>query len=49
MTIQQQYITQWHDGFVNYVGSLLGVIARLVTRPKEMRLQALHIPIIENL
>lgn len=24
---QQQYIAHWHDGFVNYVGSLLGVFA----------------------
>lgn len=34
MTVQQQYIAQWHDGFVSYVGSLLGVITGLVTRPE---------------
>lgn len=34
MTAQQRYIVQWHDGFVSYVGSLLGVIAGLVTRPE---------------
>lgn len=34
MTPQQQYIAQWHDWFVSYVGSLLGVIAGLVTRPE---------------
>lgn len=33
-TSQQQYIAQWHDGFVSYVGSLLGVITGLVTRPE---------------
>ena len=36
-TSQQQYIAQWHDGFVSYVGSLLGVIAGLVTRPEATR------------
>ncbi len=34
MTPQQQYIAHWHDSFVNYIGSLLGVIAGLVTRPE---------------
>ena len=34
MTPQQQYIAQWHDSFVSYVGSLLGVIAGLVVRPE---------------
>lgn len=37
MTPQQQYISQWHDGFVSYVGSLLGVIAGLVTRSEATR------------
>lgn len=37
MTPQQQYIAQRHDGFVSYVGSLLGVIAGLVTRPETTR------------
>ncbi|MBQ9293936.1 MAG: hypothetical protein IJ219_03300 [Bacteroidaceae bacterium] len=36
-TFQQQYIAQWHDGFMSYVGSLLGVIAGLVTRPEATR------------
>ena len=37
ITPQQQYIAQRHDGFVSYVGSLLGVIAGLVTRPETTR------------
>lgn len=36
-TSQQQYIAQWHDGFVSYVGTLLGVIAELETRPEATR------------
>ena len=36
-TSQQHYIAQWHDGFVSYVGSLLGVIAGLETRPEATR------------
>ena len=31
-TPQQQYITHWHDSFVDYIGSLLGVVARLMAR-----------------
>ena len=30
---QQQYITNWHDSFVDYIGSLLGVVAGLMARP----------------
>lgn len=33
VTPQQQYISTWHDNFVNYIKSLLGVIAGLLTRP----------------
>lgn len=29
---QQQYIDQWHDSFVYYIGSLFGVITELMTR-----------------
>lgn len=29
---QQQYIIHWHDSFVDYIGSLLGVVARLMAR-----------------
>lgn len=29
---QQQYIANWHDNFVNYIGSLLGVVAGLMAR-----------------
>ena len=36
-THQHQYLTNWHDSFVSYVGSLLGVIAGLVTRPETTR------------
>lgn len=35
MSLKQQYIAQWHDGFVSYIESLLGVIAVLVARPEE--------------
>ena len=31
---QQQYITNWHDSFVDYIGSLLGVVAGLMVRPE---------------
>ena len=34
MTLQQQYIAQWHDSFMSYVGSLLGVVAGLISRPE---------------
>ena len=30
---QHQYITNWHDSFVSYIGSLLGVVAGLMARP----------------
>lgn len=33
-TPQQQYITNWHDNFVDYIGSLLGVVAGLMARPE---------------
>ena len=33
-TPQQQYITNWHDNFVDYIGSLLGVVAGLLARPE---------------
>ena len=33
-THQHQYLTNWHDSFVNYIGRLLGVIAGLVARPE---------------
>ena len=29
-----QYITNWHDSFVDYIGSLLGVVAGLMARPE---------------
>lgn len=31
---QQQYIANWHDSFVDYIGSLLGVVAGLMVRPE---------------
>lgn len=31
---QHQYLANWHDSFVNYIGSLLGVVAGLMARPK---------------
>ena len=33
-TISQQYIANWHDSFVSYIGSLLGVVAGLMVRPE---------------
>lgn len=29
---QHQYIANWHDNFVKYIGSLLGVVSGLMTR-----------------
>ena len=34
MNAQQQYITNWHDSFVDYIGSLLGAVAGLMARPE---------------
>lgn len=31
---QQQYIANWHDSFVDYIGSLLGVVAGLMVLPE---------------
>lgn len=31
---QHQYITNWHNSFVNYVGSLLGVVTGLMAKPE---------------
>lgn len=31
---QHQYIANWHDSFVDYIGSLLGVVAGLMVRPE---------------
>ena len=31
---QHQYITNWHDSFVDYIGRLLGVVAGLMARPE---------------
>ena len=31
---QHQYITNWHDSLVDYIGSLLGVVAGLMARPE---------------
>lgn len=32
--LQHQYITDWHDSFVDYIESLLGVVAGLMARPE---------------
>ena len=32
--LQRQYINNWHASFVNYIGSLLGVVAGLMARPE---------------
>ena len=34
LSFQHQYLTNWHDSFVNYIQSLLGVIAGLMARPE---------------
>lgn len=31
---QHQYIANWHDSFVNYIGCLLGVVTGLMARPE---------------
>ena len=31
---QHQYLSNWHDNFVGYIGSLLGVVAGLMVRPE---------------
>ena len=33
-TPQHQSITNWHDSFVDYIGSLLGAVAGLMARPE---------------
>lgn len=30
--LQHQYLANWHDSFVNFIGSLLGVVAGLMAR-----------------
>lgn len=32
--LSHQYLTNWHDSFVNYIGTLLGVVAGLTVRPE---------------
>lgn len=31
--IQRQYISEWHDNFVNYIGAILGVIQVMMNHP----------------
>ena len=33
-TPHYQYLSSWHDSFVDYIGSLLGVVAGLMARPE---------------
>lgn len=30
---QQQYISEWHDNFVNYIGGLLGLVEVMMNHP----------------
>ena len=30
---QQQYISEWHDNFVNYIGGLLGIVEVMLSHP----------------
>ena len=34
LTIQQQYLANWHDNFVNYVNHMLSVVATLEILPQ---------------
>ena len=34
MTPQQQYISEWHDNFVNFIGGLLGFTESLIILPE---------------
>ena len=34
MTPKQQYISQWHDNYVNYIEGLLGLITTLIALPQ---------------
>ena len=33
-TLQQQYISEWHDSFVNFIGGLLGFVESLIVLPE---------------
>ena len=33
-TLQQQYISEWHDSFVNFIGRLLSLVESLIVLPK---------------
>lgn len=33
-TLQQQYISEWHDSFVNFIGGLLGLVESLIVLPE---------------
>lgn len=32
-TTQQQYISEWHDNFVNHIGGILGIIEAMENHP----------------
>ena len=34
MTPQQQYISEWHDSFVNFIGGLLSLVESLIVLPE---------------
>lgn len=34
LTIQQQYLANWHDSFINYVNHMLSVVATLEIQPQ---------------
>lgn len=31
--VQQQYISEWHDYFVKYIGGFLGIVETMMTYP----------------
>lgn len=33
-TLQQQYISEWHDNFVNFIGGLLSFVESLIVLPE---------------
>ena len=33
-TLQQQYISEWHDSFVSFIGGLLSLVESLIVLPE---------------
>ena len=44
-TLQQQYISEWHDSFVNFIGGLLSFVESLIVLPdttEKIRVENLY-------